>query len=64
MAGTNLKMMPPIPMVGYAYVPDQTADFENIYSPEVGFEKGTIFPILDKPLGVYGKQSQMRGQRQ
>lgn len=51
---------PIVPMVGYAYVPIQNADFRNLYSPEMGFERGTIFPILDKPLGVYGKQTGTR----
>ncbi len=43
-------------MVGYAYVPIQVAEARNLFSPEEGLEKGTIFPILNKPLGVYGKQ--------
>lgn len=64
MSAMNEKMMSAMPMIGYAYVADQPADFRNIYSPEMGFEKGTIFPVLDKPLGVYGKQAQVRGQRQ
>ena len=63
MAMMNSEMCPTVQMVGYAYVPDQTADFRNIYSPEVGFERGTIFPVLDKPLGVYGKQSAVRGNK-
>lgn len=45
-----------MPMVGYAYVPIQVAELRNLYDPEQGLERGTIFPILDKPLGVYGKQ--------
>ena len=28
----------------------------NLYDPAEGLLNGTIFPILDKPLGVYGKQ--------
>lgn len=44
------------PMVGYAYVPIQIAEPRNLFSAEVGLENGTIFPILNKPLGVYGKQ--------
>ena len=43
--------------VGYAYVPVQTADDRNLYDPETGLMRGTIFPPLDLPLGVYGKQS-------
>lgn len=45
-----------MPMVGYAYVPIQQAEMRNIFSPEEGLANGTIFPILNKPLGVYGKQ--------
>ena len=41
---------------GYAYVPAQTADLRNIYDPATGLCRGTIFPTLDLPLGVYGKQ--------
>lgn len=42
---------------GYAYVPIQIANDRNLYSPEMGLRRGTIFPTLDLPLGVYGKQS-------
>lgn len=38
--------------VGYAYVPIQK--FGEIYSPEEGLERGTIFPELDLPISVYG----------
>jgi hypothetical protein len=41
---------------GYAYVPVQTANDRNLYSPEMGLMRGTIFPTLDLPLGVYGNQ--------
>ena len=41
---------------GYAYVPMQTANDRNLYSPEMGLARGTIFPTLDLPLGVYGNQ--------
>ena len=41
---------------GYAYVPIQTANDRNLYSPETGLSRGTIFPTLDLPLGVYGNQ--------
>lgn len=44
------------PMVGYSYVPIQQADMRNISSVETGLVNGTVFPILNKPLGVYGKQ--------
>ncbi len=42
---------------GYAYIPIQIANDRNLYSPEMGHNRGTIFPTLDLPLGVYGKQS-------
>ncbi len=45
-----------MPMVGYAYVPMQIAEMRNLFDPAEGLEQGTIFPILAKPLGVYGKQ--------
>lgn len=45
-----------MPMTGYAYVPIQVADMRNIFSPEDGLANGTIFPVLNKPLGVYGRQ--------
>lgn len=45
-----------MPMVGYAYVPIQQADMRNISSAESALENGTVFPILNKPFGVYGKQ--------
>lgn len=45
-----------MPMVGYAYVPMQTAEMRNLYAPEEALAQGSIFPILVKPLGVYGKQ--------
>ena len=45
-----------MPLVGYAYVPIQQAEMRNLYDPAEGLLNGTIFPILDKPLGVYGKQ--------
>ena len=45
---------------GYAYVPTQTANDRNLYSPEMGLMRGTIFPTLDLPLGVYGNQDLTR----
>ncbi len=42
----------PIERVGYAYVPMQK--FGEIYSPEQGLERGTIFSELDLPISVYG----------
>ncbi|MBR5155127.1 MAG: spore coat associated protein CotJA [Clostridia bacterium] len=45
---------------GYAYVPIQIANDRNLYSPENGLVRGTIFPTLDLPLGVYGNQDLTR----
>lgn len=45
-----------MPMVGYAYVPVQQAEMRNLYSSEDALANGTVFPILAKPLGVYGNQ--------
>lgn len=42
--------------IGYAYVPVQNSVFTNIYGAETGLERGTVFPYLDIPLGVYGYQ--------
>ncbi len=52
----NETMPIAMPMVGYAYVPMQMAEMRNLFDPEEGLKQGTIFPILAKPLGVYGKQ--------
>ncbi len=38
--------------VGYAYVPVQK--FGDLYSPEEGLARGTIFRELDLPISVYG----------
>ena len=38
--------------VGYAYVPIQ--QFGEVYAPEEALKRGTLFPELDLPLGVYG----------
>jgi len=46
--------------IGYAYVPIQNSVLTNIYGPEMGLERGTIFPFLDLPLGVYGFQYSKR----
>ncbi len=42
--------------IGYAYVPIQQASDRNLYDAETGLIRGTIFPPLDLPLGVYGNQ--------
>lgn len=38
--------------VGYSYVPYQVLG--ELYTVEKGFSRGTIFPELDLPYGVYG----------
>lgn len=45
--------MPENPILAYAYVPMQK--FGETYSPMEGLTRGTLFPSLDKPLGVYGR---------
>lgn len=52
-----MLIMPSTQVEGYAYVPIQIANDRNLYSPEMGLQRGTIFPTLDLPLGVYGKQN-------
>ena len=42
--------------IGYAYVPFQITEETNLYDSKTALERGTIFPPLDLPLGVYGKQ--------
>ncbi len=39
--------------VGYAYVPMQK--MRDTYSPLEALKRGTLFPELDLPLGVYEK---------
>lgn len=56
MTNMSAPSMPTEPLVGYAYVPEQIAVDTNIYDAETGLMRGTIFPALDLPLGVYGKQ--------
>lgn len=46
---------------GYAYVREQVASDRNLYDPETGLSRGTIFPTLDLPLGVYGNQTMREG---
>lgn len=45
--------MPENAILAYAYVPIQ--NFDETYSPAEGLSRGTLFPALDKPLGVYGR---------
>ena len=52
---TDCNMMPGcMSRIGYAYVPFQT--FNDIYPPAEGLSRGTIFPELDKPFGMYGAE--------
>ena len=43
--------MPENPILAYAYVPIQK--WGEMYTPSEGLTRGTMFPPLDKPLGVY-----------
>jgi hypothetical protein len=43
-------------LIGYAYVPFQIAEETNLYDAQMALDRGTIFPPLDLPLGVYGRQ--------
>ena len=38
--------------LGYSYVPVQV--FGDVYCAEKALKRGTIFPELDLPFGVYG----------
>lgn len=40
--------------LAYSYVPYQK--YTNVYDMEKALEKGTAFPALDKPFGVYGNE--------
>ena len=40
--------------LAYAYVPYQS--FETPYDMEKSFKYGTVFPKLNKPMEVYGKE--------
>lgn len=44
--------------VGYAYVPVQELD--ETYEPQKALKRGTIFPELDLPIEVYGKEEMPR----
>ena len=45
--------MPENPILAYSYVPIQ--EWGELYAPAEGLRRGTLFPNLDKPLGVYGR---------
>lgn len=49
----NCTCLEDLPLA-YAYVPFQVLD--STYSMQEGFSNGTIFPELNKPLGVYGAE--------
>lgn len=52
-SGTEYAAYPVMPQelkLAHAYVPFQY--FENVYPPEQGLAKGTIFPGLDRPYGL------------
>ena len=46
--------LPAVTVPAMAYVPYQ--QFSNIYTPEQGFDNGTIFPELNKPF--YGRRGE------
>ena len=45
--------MPENAILAYAYVPIQK--WGNVYPLEQALREGTLFPSLNKPLGVYGR---------
>lgn len=46
-------MMPQEAVLAYAYVPIQK--WGSVYSLEEALKEGTLFPALNKPLGLYGR---------
>lgn len=42
--------------LAYSYVPYQ--EFNTVYSAEDALKNGTVFPDLNKPMSVYGKEFQ------
>lgn len=48
--------LPADPVVAMAYVPYQ--QYNDVYTPEKGLDRGTIFPDLDKPF--YGRRGAPR----
>ena len=61
MANFNHQTTESCHLLAYAYVPIQIAEDTNLYDAQTGLERGTIFPPLDLPLGVYGKQTRREG---
>lgn len=41
-------------LIGYSYVPFQKAG--KLYCESEALKNGTVFPELNKPLGVYGRE--------
>jgi len=50
MKSYGITPLPKKPEVTMAYVPYQTSDNLEIYSPEQGIYSGTMFPELEKPF--------------
>jgi len=44
----------PTPLLGYALVPNQC--LRQVYDEEKALYRGTIFPELDLPYGIYGRE--------
>lgn len=49
----GISQFPKKVSVAMAYIPYQQYP-EQIYSPEKGLSRGTIFPVLDKPFTAAG----------
>ena len=54
MPETLRQVSQPVLLIGYAAVPNQR--MTNVYSPMEALEAGTLFPELNLPFGVYGKE--------
>lgn len=44
----DMSMFPQQVSLAMAYIPFQR--WENLYTPEIGFDRGTLFADLDKPF--------------
>ena len=49
---TCTQSLPQNPLLAYSYVPNQCLG--SVYSYEKALSSGTLFPVLDKPMCVYG----------
>jgi hypothetical protein len=56
---SNMRRAEDCGSVAYAYVPFQI--LETVYDTERALDRGTLFPELDLPLGVYGKRKSKGG---